>query len=328
MAFSIRGITIQRSWVLLALALVIGGISAFGVKRYIQGQMLAIEERDKAKQTLRVLVPKDDLKKGDEISTGSVAVRAVPVEWTHANAITEDQFDRVASQRLAFNATKGQMLLWSMLEGQRAPSFSTRLTSGRRAITVPVDEINSISGMLQPGDRIDLMVAAKRDSKSYLFALLQNVVVMATGSQAVPGGVVDGKETRRTYTTITLEASPEDAQRVLAAREVGKLAALLRSPGDTQPAFSAKGDAMALLGLAADGDLGGGIPVLYGGKNNDSLKDIPPLGQGVKQTAAPAQVAIASTSPQPNKMLNPAEAASTLNNAAAAAVAIGGGGQR
>jgi pilus assembly protein CpaB len=327
MAFSIRGITIQRSWVLLGLALVIGAISAFGVKRYIQGQVLAIEERDRAKQTVRVLVPKDDLKKGDEISTGSVAVRAVPVEWTHANAITEDQFDRVASQRLAFNATKGQMLLWSMLEGQRAPSFSTRLTSGRRAITVPVDEINSISGMLQPGDRIDLMVAAKRDSKSYMFALLQNVAVMATGSQAVPGGVVDGKETRRTYTTITLEVSPADAQRVLAAREVGKLAALLRSPGDTQPAFSAKGDAMALLGLAADGDLGGGIPVLYGGKNNDSLKDIPPLGQGVKQTAA-TQVANAGADPQPNKMLNPAEVASTLNNAAAAAVAISGGGQR
>lgn len=327
MALSIRGITIQRSWVLLALALVIGGISAFGVKRYIQGQMLAIEERDKAKQTVRVLVPKDDLKKGDEISTGSVAVRAVPAEWTHANAITEDQFDRVATQRLAFNATKGQMLLWSMLEGQRAPSFSTRLTSGRRAITVPVDEINSISGMLQPGDRIDLMVAAKRDSKSYLFALLQNVVVMATGSQAVPGAVVDGKETRRTYTTITLEVAPDDAQRVLAAREVGKLAALLRSPGDTQPAFAAKGDAMALLGLAGDGDLGGGIPVLYGGKNNDSLKDIPPLGQGVKQTAA-TQVANAGASTPPNKMLDPAEVASTLSNAATAAVASSGGGPR
>jgi pilus assembly protein CpaB len=316
MAFSIKHIKIQRSWVLLGMALVIGGVSAFGVKHYIQGRVLAIEEQAKAQRTVRVLVPKGDLKKGEEINGGTVAVRPVPAEWAHANAITEDQFNRVTSQRLAMNAAQGQMLMWSMLEGQRAPSFSTRLTTGRRAITVPVDEINSISGMLQPGDRIDLMVSAKRENKSYLFALLQNVAVIATGSQAVPGAAADGSG-RRTYTTITLELAPDEAQRVLAAREVGKLAALLRSPGDTQPAFAAKGDALALLGLAGEGNIGDGVPVLYGGRNNDSLKDIPPLGQGVK-TVADAAPAATDKPPKPQELAN------TLANTAAAAVAFTG----
>ena len=61
------------------------------------------------------------------------------------------------------------------------------------------------------------------------------MTVLATGAQAIPISDWNGKESsRRTYNTVTLDASPEDARRVLAAREVGKLAALLRAPGDTE----------------------------------------------------------------------------------------------
>jgi pilus assembly protein CpaB len=310
-------IVLSRSVVLLIAALSMGGLSAFGVKRFIERQVEEVEARGKGKM-VRVLVPKEDLAKGAPLTDKLVATREVPADWAHSNAITPQQFERVENQKLAYPAARGEMILWSMLEGQRAPSFSARLPAGRRAITVPVDEVNSISGMLQPGDRIDLMVSARKDNRAYMFPLLQNVVVLATGSQAVPAGAGDGKESRRTYTTITLDASPQDAQRVLAAREVGKLAALLRAPGDGATAFSSRRDAMALLGLsdaerAPIGDAS--VPVLYGG-TRDALKDLPRLGG----PAAPAAPAAAAPPAAPSPRIA-GEIAAPLGAAVQAAVA-------
>ncbi|HLO94660.1 MAG TPA: Flp pilus assembly protein CpaB [Burkholderiaceae bacterium] len=273
---------INRSWLLLGVALLLGLASAFGVKRYIEQRVEDIDARDRHKKTVAVVVPLEDLAKGALLSSQNVAVREVPADFAHSNAIKPDEFSRVEGQALAYPVAQGEMLLWSLMEGQRSATFSARVPAGRRAITVPVDEINSISGMLQPGDHIDLVVTAKRDNKIFMFPLLQNVTVMATGAQAIPIGNWDGKEgSRRSYNTVTLDASPEEARRVLAAREVGKLAALLRAPGDTAPAMANREDAMSLLGLAdakslrsaADGD--SGVPVIYGGRGE--IKSAPRL---------------------------------------------------
>ena len=257
---------INRSWVILGVALGLGGLAAYGVNQYITRQVEDIEARSKSHKMVQVLVPKEDLVKGAAITAKVVAVRDVPAEWAHTNALTPAQFDRIENQKLAYPAARGEMLMWSQLEGQRMPSFSARLPVGRRAITVPVDEVNSISGMLEPGDRIDLMASVRKDTRVFLFPLLQNVPVLATGSRVViEGDPVDGKKT--TYTNITLDATAEEAQRVLAAREIGKVAAVLRPIGDNGIGAPTRRDAMALLGIGDEQAVeSGGVPVLYGGQ--------------------------------------------------------------
>lgn len=261
--------SMNRSWLLLAVALSVGGISAFGVKRFIDRQVEEVEARSKSKKMVEVLVPKADLPKGTVLSAEAIAVRQVPADWAHSNALGPAEFERIDGQRLAYPVAAGEMLMWSLLEGQRAPSFSAKLPSGRRAITVPVDEVSSISGLLQVGDHIDLMVSAKRDNKVFMFPLMQNVTVLATGSLAVAPSDWDGREaSKRSYATITLEASPEDARKVLVAREIGKLAAMLRAPDDQAITPSSRNDALGLLGLGGDkpeGEKEAGVPVLYGG---------------------------------------------------------------
>src|SRR5262249_39351191 len=147
-------------------------------------------------------------------------------------AVVPEQFERVAGQRLAYPVARGEMLLWSLLEEQRSSTFSSRLAVGRRAITVQVDETNSISGMLEPGDRIDLMVSLKNGGRSFMFPVLQNVTVLATGTRATRGAAPEGKAgSGRSFNTITLDVSPQEAERMLAAREAGKVEAVLRAPG-------------------------------------------------------------------------------------------------
>ena len=291
-------LAINRSWLILILALGLGVLAAFGVNRYITRQVEDIESRGRATKTVKVLVPKADLIKGTVLTSKLVAVREVPAEWAHSNAMVPAQFERIENQKLAYSANAGEMLLWSMLEGQRAPSFSSRLPAGRRAITVPVDDVNSISGMLEPGDRIDLMASVKKDARTMMFPLLQNVVVLATGTRAAMEG--EAKEGgKRTYTTITLDASPAEAQQVLAAREVGKLAALLRAPGDNVAGTNTRKDAMSLLGFSDKlvATETGSVPVLYGGqsgmKGSGGSNDLPSTKARATAAAASLMEAVA-----------------------------------
>ena len=131
--------------------------------------------------------------------------------------------------------------------------FSSRVKPGIRALTISVDEINSISGMLQPGDRIDLLLTARPPSASghgeaehdATVPLLQNLLVMATGRQVRPGANDNGDD--RSFSSVTVEVTPSQAQRLIVAQRAGRLTAVLRNPDDGMPMDAAAVDLRSLF---------------------------------------------------------------------------------
>ena len=86
-----------------------------------------------------------------------------------------------------------------------------------------MSSVNSISGMLRPGDRIDLIYSNKgSQGQDLTMPLLSNVTVLAT-DQSVSKRDESGKE--RSFSTITLEVSPLDADRIIVAKASGQLTA-------------------------------------------------------------------------------------------------------
>lgn len=275
-----------KTWLALGAALLIGLAAAFSVRGYLSRQVAAIEARSK-KETIALLVAKRALKKGDLLATGNVAVREIPLDYAHSNAIAPEHFERIEGQGIEHGLKAGEMLLWSLMQTRKAATFSARIEIGRRAITVHVDEINSISGLLEPGDAIDLMVTLDRGGKKITFPLLQNVQVMATGQRSAD----DPKSgERRQYSTVTLDTTQAQAQSVIVAREAGKITALLRNPQDTQVQAGDSAAIAALLGQAgdaqslADGAAGRAVPVLYGGRHIDFKPEELTLGQATQRS--------------------------------------------
>lgn len=255
----------RKNWLILLIALGLGALAAAGASRYLSQRMAEIEASGKVQDTVQLIVAKAHLASGTPLTPDTVAVREVPRAWAHSGAITPDQYNRAQGSTLAHPASAGEAILWAQLEGQRAATFSARLQSGQRAVTVPVDEISSLSGMVEPGDLIDIVVSARNDSRNYTFTLLQSVRVLATGSRAKPNGQ-DAEGRSQGFTTITLDTSPDDAKRIIAAREIGRVTALLRAPGDTLSVSAAITEAHTLLGLP-NGNASGvsTVPVIYGG---------------------------------------------------------------
>ncbi len=253
---------LDKKWVVLLTAVAVGGLAAWWANQYIRGRMEDIEARSKSGQTVQVVVANADLTKGARVTAANVAVREVPENFAQSNAVRPEQFERVENRILAYGLNRGEMVMWSHLEGQRPGILSERLLPGRRAMSVAVDEINSISGLLEPGDTIDLVVTVDQDGQKVVLPVLQGVTVLAAGGRV--SEPVDGMS--RAFSTITLDTSAEQARKVIVARDLGKVTALLRNRSDTGRVASPRPDLAAALGLEEGaGPRFAPVPVIYGG---------------------------------------------------------------
>lgn len=234
----------NRNWVMLGLAVALGLSATFLSNKLLRDRVASIEEEARrGRKMVSVVVAKKDLQRGDTLNADVLAVRQIPADYVHSTAILPNQFDTIVNQRLVTPLKRGEELLDAHTEGRGTQIFSGMLKVGSRALTFPVDEINSISGMLRPGDKIDLIVTlrdanpgASQGGKDMTFPLLSNVAVLATGQQIGRGGRNDDPNTaKQTFATVTLETTPEDANRIITAEATGKLTAVLRNPEDGQP---------------------------------------------------------------------------------------------
>lgn len=261
----------QLSWFLpsprLSLCLIAlgsGVLAAWAARHHIQGRIEQIEAASRSQTVLR-LVAGQDLIAGTRLDADSLAVREIPAQWDASTALTPDEFDTVAGSVLAHELRRGDLVLRAHVAPAHRPALSGRVADGRRAITIPVDDISSQAGMLQAGDLLDLYVSFEHRGKRVTAPLLQGALVLATGSQSAGGYTGDDDGQPSAYATVTLDASPEDAVKLVAARQAGSITAILRNHRDGTPvSAAARGDLASLLKLDVGEASVPRIPVWYG----------------------------------------------------------------
>ncbi|MDA7427618.1 Flp pilus assembly protein CpaB [Primorskyibacter aestuariivivens] len=107
--------------------------------------------------------------------------------------------------------------------GQRA-KLSTALSSGKKAISVRVNDVSGVAGFVLPGDRVDIMLT--RDG--YVDVLLQGMKVLAIDQIAD-----DRKDNPSVVRTVTFEVDTKEAQKLILASQVGSLSLALRNLSST-----------------------------------------------------------------------------------------------
>lgn len=236
----------KKTVVLVSIAAIAGIFAAFSAQQYIQERIEQIEERAKVTMVQRI-VAAYDLPVGTKIESAHVAVRDIPSDWVVSGSLTPEEFIHIQGQVVTVSLKKGDPLLWANTATISKRPFSEKIKVGRRAITMPVDSINSVSGMLVPGDLIDLYVSFEYRRRQITAPLLQGVFVMATGKQS--RNTEDGQD--ESFSTVTLDTAPEEAAKLVAARQAGTITAFLRNPSDNQSTQKAiRGDLATILGIA------------------------------------------------------------------------------
>lgn len=122
-----------------------------------EAQLKKKYEQDQSR-TIRVVVANQDLFKGQEITKDIFSARRIPEPYVHADAIFPGDFDQYIGRSLVADLARGKTLLKSFMDEDFPRDFSDIIAEGKRAMTITVDDINSIGGFLRPGNRIDLFV--------------------------------------------------------------------------------------------------------------------------------------------------------------------------
>ena len=240
----------QRHWgrfLLFVASIGLGSTGVYFANDYISSELESYRRQfEKTEPMVDVVVPSQNLLRGDTVSESVMSVRKIPAQYVDTNSVTAESFDRAQGQRLDFDIDAGTALLWAHLEGGISPTFSGRVPDGFRALTVRVDEINSVSGFLQPQDRIDLLFTHGSGDKQRIRPLIENLTVIATGIQTM----VDKSNfsSQRGFTTITVQVNPLEAKKITLAQQIGSLTAVLRNPEDTKAVGSDVLTLSSLLG--------------------------------------------------------------------------------
>jgi pilus assembly protein CpaB len=110
---------------------------------------------------------------------------------------------------------------------------TARLTPGMRAVTIPVDRVKAVAGLIDPGDKVDVMASVPRGSGSppRTFAIIRDATVLAVNSQLDAAGASPDPDAGNP-SLVTLAVTADQAALLTSADLNSTLRLALRSPNE------------------------------------------------------------------------------------------------
>lgn len=227
-----------KSIILLGLALGCGLVATIGIN-----QVMANRNQPAAGPVdgTEVFVALNDIGMGDPINKALLKLEKWPTDKLVDGMIFK--LEDIEGRRSRQKIFAGEPVLENKLlkKGETGASATDMIPSGYRAVPVLVDAVSGSSGMILPGDRVDLLVHIQGGMNQEIrspttVTFLQNVKVFAVDDNFSRAG----DETTATAKTISVLVTPDQAQMVMLATSVGKVQMVMRSAND---------DAMETTGL-------------------------------------------------------------------------------
>ncbi len=222
-----------KSLLLLVLALGCGLVASIGIT-----QVMAKRDdggNGDAGETQAILVALDEIPQWTPLSAQHLKLEPWPADKIPEGALTN--IEDVEGRRTRTKIYAGDTILETKLFGVGANEHGATMMipKGYRVVTVKVDAVSGGSGLILPGDRVDVAVVLRADrSKGIPEAttktFLQDVKVFAVNDQFQVDSSTDDKTI--TAKTVALLVTPEQAQMVMVAAESGKIQLVMRSPDE------------------------------------------------------------------------------------------------
>jgi pilus assembly protein CpaB len=119
------------------------------------------------------------------------------------------------------------------------------LEPGTRAISIKVDAESGVSGLIKPGDYVDVLltqVAANADvaRRALSETLLQNVRIIAIDQEIVQGGGANNTAAAKIAQTVSLQLAPEQVKKIAVAKHLGSLSLAMRSAVELRDAVDSR----------------------------------------------------------------------------------------
>jgi pilus assembly protein CpaB len=221
----------RNNAIILALAIVMGLAAAFLSRHWL----LAHANGSASASTGTIVVAAEPLAFGTQLSPNNIT----EIPWAAARMpegafVSRSELLKDGSRVVLASLDRNEPVLQSKITepGQRG-SLSSLVKDGMRAVTVRVDDVRGVAGFILPGDFVDVVLIGDDTTmrrEGYSETLLQHIKVLAIDQLTS-----ERQEHPTVAKAVTVEVTPQDAQKLLLASNIGKLSLVLRQPGDLNP---------------------------------------------------------------------------------------------
>jgi pilus assembly protein CpaB len=226
-----------RRILVLLLALVVAGVTAVYARSWISNQQRPVTIIQAPKQVeeeiSEVLVAEANIPSGRFIKPQDIRWQRWPSDDVPDNYIVKDDTNK--------DAVVGSVVRRGLFAGQPITTASVVkpgdrgflaavLSPGMRAVSVPINATSGNSGLIFPGDRVDLILTQTLDgdtTRRVSETVLPNIRIIAMGVET--GDDPQSGKHHEKARTATLEVTPRQAESVALVTELGKLSLSLRS---------------------------------------------------------------------------------------------------
>lgn len=196
--------------------------------------------------TSQVVVANKDIDLGARLTPEMLAVQNWPAGSVPQGAILAIDKDALLKDP---KTNEGRVARVSILKGEpisetklapagAQPGLSFAIKEGKRAITVRVNDVVGVAGFALPGNYVDILVntmdesakAAVGDNKTISKIVLEHILLLAVAQETSQG---EGKP--KVVNAVTLEVTPDQAEKIDLARSIGSLSLVLRNQMDNIP---------------------------------------------------------------------------------------------
>lgn len=184
-----------------------------------------------AMETATIYVAASDIAFGERVKPDFIKETLWPADSVPADAILdrEDILAGPDGERIAIRGiVAGEPLLKSKLSGYgEKPTLSRKVADDMRAFSIRINDVSGVAGFLLPGDRVDVQLTREiggNRGNQVTDVIIQNVTVLGIDQLA-------SEQTEKPVVakTATVEVTPEQAQKLALAQQLGTLSLTLRN---------------------------------------------------------------------------------------------------
>jgi len=238
-----------KNMMLFVIALGCGLVASIGVSQYMER---ASGEGKSEIETAKIFVAVTDINIGEKLDAQNVKLEEWPKNRVPEGAIFE--LSKLSEQYPRTRLYAGEPIMEAkLMDSTVRGSESITIPKGYRVVSVPVTVDTAVSGLLQPGDRVDLLVFFRKNQEipeTGTRTLLRDVNVFGVDGTTDRGIDADGQA--RNLRTVSLLVTPKQAETVMLGKELGTLFLSLRRPDDATEHISDGETVKSLLGGASE----------------------------------------------------------------------------
>jgi len=185
-------------------------------------------------QTVHVAVALADINPGEPLTEGNVGFKEIPVDQAREDSVTKPE--DYAQRSLKVALVTGDFITKAKLNEKGVIGKSAQIPIGARAFTINVDETQSASNMLNPGDKVDVHVTFDAKTPTGMLTksvtLLERVDVFAVQDKTKGDRISSGDTAKVNARQVTLLVTPEETNLLALAQRKGQLGLVWRNPLD------------------------------------------------------------------------------------------------